>query len=1496
MARTIDERIVQMTFNNQEFERRASTTISTLGKLTQALDPRKLSNSFIGLQSVTNNLDFSGVRTALDGVSNGFSVMEQIAVGALRRVGDAIAGQLLGGLSKVKSTIDSMTTQQIGQGFQKYNDLTSSVQTLVNSTGKSVDEIDGYLKRLMWYSDETSFGFTDMTKALGTMVSAGGDIDELIPMLMGVGNAVAYAGKGASEFSRVIYNLNQSYSTGALKTMDWRSIELAGADSKVLKEQLIAAAVNLKTINKEQAKLSNFSDLVSKGKITREVMQQAFGAFAQMTLEAEKLVNTGVYDTASEAIESLSGRFEEFAERAFKSAQEAKSFKEAIEATQDAVSSGWMQTFQLVFGDYNESKALWTDVTNTFWEIFASGAKRRNDILEVWKEQWKNFISVKNPDDQINPIDFDEWKRNSQYLTQTQALLDAISQAVLAIRDSISDTFRSIFPIHTILDKDGKAVEDYSYIAEKIYNTIENIRNLFISIKEVGIESDFAVALRNNFRGLLEVIKTLITYVKTFNEFFIKPLVERLKPVADQLVGIFNKLGKIVQNTARNARSDMSPFEKFLTNLLNILQPIINLVEKLLDWINKLLEGTSSINIFDGIFTSIGKAVEFVAKVVNGSVSIFEKIGSVLSNILPKIKESISTFLTSHGADVSKLAEGGFLGVLAYGLTTVIKKFKDFNIKDLAKNFTGGLADGIKDVFTNLSDGIKNLLGGGGSNTTALKAMADAIMELALALLVMSLVDADKIVGGLTGLGVALAEAIGAISILNGMKVNKAATKALKSIAFAILELSVAIKIMSGIDPLGMAVALVGLGVVLGELAVFMSIMSVTAKDFTGGGAKGIAKILTQLGLALIEISIALKIMSTLDSQGLKTSLIAMGATLAGIAAFVVLIDKFTGNGAFAKIATLGPTMIGLGFALIEIAAALKLLSTIDGDAMKTALEAMLLALTEIGAFIVLVSNLTKGGPAGFLVISAGLLIMSAAIGALTIALIAMSAVGWDGLKGGLKTMAVMMAILAGSAVVLGIISPLMLAAALAMAAFGASLYVISAAMLKAIAAFTAFKLIGSDFVGSIVDVLTDAFAAIIAILPSFILGIVEAVIGMAGKLIELVSTLIQVVLTAVNENLPGILDSLITFIGSVLEGLGNAMDTWVPLLFDLAFGLINGLITQLRLNLPTLLENLFGLLIDAINGLANLIRSGGGELGAALGNLASALIEGIFGAIGGLVGGLADGVVSIGEGLWNGAQSLWGTLFGGETQTEEQTETGAAIVDNVATGMDENKQVAYDKADEIGNETAKEMEDAEEAKSSGKYTLDGLVEGLQDEGKLAEIFEAGRQAGKMFMLGYNSEMDQHSPSREMIKEAKFTVAGLIEGFKDLSDVSNAGETVGKAVYNSIASALSLANELMDDAMNPTITPVVDLSEIKANSGAIQGLFSNDLAYNGALSVSSLRTAYENQNGYNNNPITVNVDFTVNNAGRDLTEADVMKFSKQISKEVDVRLGKLLRI
>ena len=325
----------------------------------------------------------------------------------------------------------------------------------------------------------------------------------------------------------------------------------------------------------------------------------------------------------------------------------------------------------------------------------------------------------------------------------------------------------------------------------------------------------------------MEVIKTLITYVKTFNEFFIKPLAERLKPVADQLVGIFNKLGKIVQNTARNARSDMSPFEKFLTNLLNILQPIINLVEKLLDWINKLLEGTSSINVLDGVFTTIGKVVEFVSNSVQGAIPVFQTIGGLLKGVFENIRTEIQNFITQDGSNVAKIAEGGFLGYLAYGLYVAIKKLQGLDISGLLNKFSfQGLANSIKDVFQSVVDGINNLLGRGGSNIGTLKQMADALLELAAALVILSLADNEKLMKNLTGLAFALGQVVAVIWALNKMSfANKSggtgakglkgffenlgkgikdlfrpndfkiAMKAVKTLALVVLELSIALNI-----------------------------------------------------------------------------------------------------------------------------------------------------------------------------------------------------------------------------------------------------------------------------------------------------------------------------------------------------------------------------------------------------------------------------------------------------------------------------------------------------------------------------------------------------------------------------------------------------------------------------------------------------------------------------------------------------------------------------
>lgn len=1528
MSRSIDERIVQMTFKNEEFERRAKTTISTLGKLDTSLNPAKFAKNLSGMQAASERLDLTNIAAGLEKVNQGFSIMEQIAIGVFRRIGDQIAGFVSNKIRGFWTSLTQMSDlQMFDVGYKKYNDLTASVQTLVNSTGKSVDEIDTYLDRLMWYSDETSFGFTDMTKALGTMVSAGGDIDKLIPMLMGIGNATAYAGKGAQEFTRVIYNLNQSYSSGALNTMDWRSIELAGVDSKVLKEQLIAVGKELGTIKKKSAGLSDFKQLLSDKVFTREVMEKAFTNFAAMTEEAEKLVKSGEYQTAADAIEALSGNFEEFAERAFRSAQEAKSFREAIEATQDAVSSGWMQTFKIVFGNYNESKALWTDMTNTFWEIFASGASRRNTILETWKAQWKNFISVTNPDDQINPIDFDAWKQAQPYLTQTQALVGAISDVVIGIRDMISDVFRLVFPIHKVLNEDGQLVEDYSVTAKKIFDIIEKVRKSLINLSEDGFNSKAAVAFRRNFMGVLEVIKTFGVYAKSFHDNFIKPFAEMLKPVLGEVVKLWDSLGKIIIGTAQNARKDLSPFESFLSNVLKLLSPIINLLQNVLQWVNKLVSGVGRVSIFDGVISTIGNTFQWLTDVISGSVPILQTLGGWLTNVFGKVQESISNFLKGNGSDMSKLAEGGILGMLGIGLAKLIKLFGTFGTKlneidfmDLGKNFskyfTGGLgkglADSITSVFTALKDGLGGLLGGGKTAISgiALKGIADAIIELAIALLILSTVDSEKILDSLMGLAFVLGEVVAVIAVMNKMDFSngftgngkkgisgffsnlgasfknlmapnnfKMAMKAVKDLAFVILELSVALKIMSTIEPEKMSVAIKGLGLALLELAVFIAVVGAASKKMQGGNIKSTGKMLTKLGFAMIEIAAALKIMGSLSWNQLTVGLVGMGVALTEIGAFVIAVSKWSGKGASLKIAALGPAMIGIGLALIEIAGAMKIMSSMDVTGSQTAMVAMFAALGAIGIFVAALSKLTMGG-LGVIGVATGLLILSAAIGSLSLTLMALSAVGWEQIKEGLKLFGNMLAILGGAGAILGVISPLLLLGAAALAAFGGALYVVSAAMLNAVNAFLAFQLIGGDMVSTMIDIMTDAFAAIIGLIPSFVLGIVQAIIGCAGQLLNMVSQLIQMVVGFIGDNLGTVVNTIINFATTVLQTLIPGVTSLMPLLFDLVMAVLNGLNDGLIANMDTLVENLFNLLVTAIHSLANVVRSGG-ELGAALMDLASGLLEGLFGAL----GSVFSGIGKIGGGIVDGFKGLWDSLF------SSGNETGASLPEEMASGIEDNAQTAVDAADKLGSDTAEAMENSDKALAAAKDTVQGFTSFLTSGTAQGWMSAGFSSLGTVGINEMKKVLGIASPSKVMAEQGAFTVLGFVNGIYDnLKYVDEAGVDTANIMLDAIKMATDATNSALDGNLNPVITPVLDLTDVEQNSKSISSLLDSNASYNAALGIQPNRFAFGNQNGLNN-PLNVNVSFTINEAGKELTEEDFTKFGKQISNIVNEELG-----
>ena len=394
MSTTIDSKVVEMRFDNQHFESNVSTTMSTLDKLKQKL---RLDDASKGLESVsaaTKKVDMNPLAEGVEQVRVKFSALQVMGVTALSNITNSA-------INTGKQLIKSLSIDQITSGWDKYGQKTASVQTIMNATGLSIDEVNGYLEKLMWFSDETSYGFTDMTSALGQMASSGGKIEKLIPLITGVANATAFAGKGASEFSRVMYNLNQSYGAGYLQLMDWKSVELAGVGSKQLKEIFIETAKAQKKLTeagktKKGTKVTtaNFGQTLNEKWATTSVMEAAFGKFAEMSEKAYEMVKAGEVDTASEAYEILAEKYDGVAITAAKAAQEAKTFQEALDATKDAVSSGWMKTFELIFGDYSESKVFWTDLANILWDIFASGAEDRNAFLsEALDSNWDQLIS-----------------------------------------------------------------------------------------------------------------------------------------------------------------------------------------------------------------------------------------------------------------------------------------------------------------------------------------------------------------------------------------------------------------------------------------------------------------------------------------------------------------------------------------------------------------------------------------------------------------------------------------------------------------------------------------------------------------------------------------------------------------------------------------------------------------------------------------------------------------------------------------------------------------------------------------------------------------------------------------------------------------------------------------------------------------------------------------------------------------------------------------------
>lgn len=740
MSQEIDQRVVEMRFDNAQFEKNSRDTMRTLDKLKEKLSFKGAAKGLEQVQAASENVDFSGMEKGLDTVQAKFSALDVIAFTALQRITDKV-------ISTGEQMVKSLSVDQITSGWDKYNEKTSNVQTIMNATGKSIDQVNGYLNKLMWYSDETSYSFSEMTSALSQMTAAGGKIDKMIPMIMGIANATADAGKIGFAFQSTIRNLTQSYSAGHLQLQDWKSLNLMGTATKALKQELIDTAVELGVIKEGEVTIASFESSLQKKWANTKVMEKTFAKYASMMEAAYELTQKNPGMTSSEALEQLKGQYGELAERAALAAQQATSFGQAIDSTKDAVSSKWMSVFETIFGNKEEATGTWTELANRLYDIFVPSIDALKDRMKEgldsgWQQMRDAFgdqadayttvlekLALANGAVTEEAIEkegsfakaLQKGKVNAELLTTSLSdtiktyaeLLETMDEAdprypylqkdyeaFLKLNDAVADgsldlehyaegltevsgrehLFNSLW---NIMDAIGKVTGSVHEAFTEIFpptsgEQIHSIaEGLDVMTKKLIITDESAANLKQTFKGIFAVVKVPLTAMTTLAKTGAKAF--------GVLVGILRPVGAVLLKVAGNMGSFVSEMQSTLLGsgtLSEKLEAIAKSAKKLLDPLTTL---------GDVLKKSIGEKLSEARK----------EISKWADSLPDGVREGVYTLLgILEGLGAGTLTVAGVMD----GALSDLKKSANKAIGTVADFITGQSKNlnGYKDVLTSL--------------------------------------------------------------------------------------------------------------------------------------------------------------------------------------------------------------------------------------------------------------------------------------------------------------------------------------------------------------------------------------------------------------------------------------------------------------------------------------------------------------------------------------------------------------------------------------------------------------------------------------------------------------------------------------------------------------------------------------------------------------------------------------------------------------------------
>lgn len=697
----IDNRIVNLQFNNKDFEKNAATSMETCDKLEKKLNFKGIIEGLASLSSAAKSFDLSPVVTATETAAKAFSPLEEMAIGALRRIGEQA-------LQTGEQILKSVTVDQIEQGYGKFDEKTASVQTIMAATGKTVEEVNDQLQMLNWYTDETSYAYTDMTNNIGKFTNAGVKLEDAVTAMVGIGNAAGLAGATVRDASHAMAGFSKAMGQGYMDRLTWSWIKTAHMDTIQFKQSMIDAAVAAgkliklengmysvdgKTDDNHLVSAATFELSLTKSKwLTSDIITKTlskYGATTEKIYDYVKARDFEVY--TSDAIEQIGISMDDLGLKAFKAAQEAKTFRDALEAVKDAVSTGWMQTFELIVGNYIEAKKVWTDFANWMYDIFVEVGNERNKLLKKWQKEWE----------------FGAEKLGGRaYLFEgIYAIFDTISEYIFAVGDAFKKVFGEDWDAN-LLRKITQGIHDF---AQALASTVENgvfdyetrggirwfitnVEQIFHILKRIGETatkvSSLLITTITEALGFTSVTRTMKRSWDATGSAIDSNITKIGKVVYSVLHGINafitknfygNKANQRIRETIRNIGLIVTDLKDILVSVAKSIIAVINHVKKSIG--ETFVNSTAGfLSILKFITSNVLSLVTATNKVTGNTklTDIFITIYDICKGILSflKIGKNIATFVIktvmSFVSEIrSKLESSGVLNVLSEELAAL---------------------------------------------------------------------------------------------------------------------------------------------------------------------------------------------------------------------------------------------------------------------------------------------------------------------------------------------------------------------------------------------------------------------------------------------------------------------------------------------------------------------------------------------------------------------------------------------------------------------------------------------------------------------------------------------------------------------------------------------------------------------------------------------------------------------------------------------------------